>query len=45
MNLRFNDINEIVDAVKNLDNDKKHRQKLLEESRKRPRDNEENSSA
>ncbi|KAJ0796575.1 putative transcription factor interactor and regulator CCHC(Zn) family [Helianthus annuus] len=39
LNLRFNDITEIVDAVKNLDNDKKHRQKAFDENRKRPREN------
>ncbi|KAJ0725436.1 putative transcription factor interactor and regulator CCHC(Zn) family [Helianthus annuus] len=39
LNLRFNDITEIVDAVKNLDNDKKHRQKTFDENRKRPREN------
>ncbi|KAJ0717338.1 putative transcription factor interactor and regulator CCHC(Zn) family [Helianthus annuus] len=39
LNLRFNDITEIVDAVKNLDNDKKHRQKVFDENRKRPREN------
>ncbi|KAJ0907054.1 putative transcription factor interactor and regulator CCHC(Zn) family [Helianthus annuus] len=45
LNLRFADINEIVDAVKNLDNDKKHRQRTLDDNRKRPReDNQSNSS-
>ncbi|XP_076936783.1 uncharacterized protein LOC143604077 [Bidens hawaiensis] len=45
LNLRFNDINEIVDAVKNLDNDKKHRQKSFDESRKRPRENNQGQSS
>ncbi|XP_021979946.1 uncharacterized protein LOC110876074 [Helianthus annuus] len=39
LNLRFKDITEIVDAVKNLDNDKKHHQKAFDENRKRPRQN------
>ncbi|XP_076912613.1 uncharacterized protein LOC143570977 [Bidens hawaiensis] len=45
LNLRFNDINEIVDAVKNLDNDKKHRHKSFDESRKRPRENNQGQSS
>ncbi|KAJ0627217.1 putative nucleotidyltransferase, Ribonuclease H [Helianthus annuus] len=45
LNLRFNDINEIVDAVKNLDNDKKHRQKAFDDSRKRLRENNQDHSS
>ncbi|XP_022031596.1 uncharacterized protein LOC110932577 [Helianthus annuus] len=45
LNLRFNDINEIVDAVKNLDNDKKHRQKAFDDNRKRPRENNQDHSS
>ncbi|XP_022024899.1 uncharacterized protein LOC110925241 [Helianthus annuus] len=45
LNLHFTDINEIVVAVKNLDNDKKHRQRTLDDNRMRPReDNQSNSS-
>ncbi|XP_022006766.1 uncharacterized protein LOC110905178 [Helianthus annuus] len=44
-NLRFANINENLEAVKNLDNDKKHRQRTLDDNRKRPReDNQSNSS-
>ncbi|XP_021979786.1 uncharacterized protein LOC110875899 [Helianthus annuus] len=45
LNLRFNDINEIVDVVKNLDNDKKHRQKAFDDNRKRPRENNQDHSS
>ncbi|KAF5785586.1 putative nucleotidyltransferase, Ribonuclease H [Helianthus annuus] len=45
LNLRFSDINEIVDAVKNLDNDKKHCQKAFDDNRKRPRENNQDHSS
>jgi len=38
LNLRFNDINEVVDAVKNLNNDKKDRYRTPNDNRKRSRD-------
>ncbi|KAK9075673.1 hypothetical protein SSX86_004000 [Deinandra increscens subsp. villosa] len=38
LNLQFRDINEVVDAVKNLANDKKDRNKFSDDNRKRPRD-------
>ncbi|KAM0027556.1 putative transcription factor interactor and regulator CCHC(Zn) family [Helianthus debilis subsp. tardiflorus] len=44
LNLRFTDITEVVDAVKNLDNEKKQREKKSDGNRKRSRESDQNNS-
>ncbi|KAD5508277.1 hypothetical protein E3N88_15980 [Mikania micrantha] len=45
LNLQFRDINEVVDAVKNLHNDKKDGNKRSEDSNKRSRDSDQDHSS
>ncbi|KAJ0751964.1 putative transcription factor interactor and regulator CCHC(Zn) family [Helianthus annuus] len=44
LNLRFTDITEVVDAVKNLNNEKKQREKKSDGDRKRSRENDQDNS-
>ncbi|XP_021980333.1 uncharacterized protein LOC110876469 [Helianthus annuus] len=44
LNLRFTDITEVVDAVKNLDNEKKQQEKKSDGNRKRSRESDQNNS-